>query len=106
MATIQEIKVAKSIGKRLRQSRENGGFNLAILASNLNMSVLGIVSIEDGNILSFEKSLSKYIRVANLYAKEIDADISDLCATTLTRIRETTAREWDILIPNFLKKRA
>lgn len=106
MATIQEIKVAKSIGKRLRQSRENGGFNLAILASNLNTCVLGIVSIEDGNILSFEKSLPKYIRAANLYAKEIDTDISDLCATTINHIRETTAREWDIPIPNFLKKRA
>jgi len=106
MATIQEIKVAKSIGKRLRQSRENGGFNLAILASNLNMSVLGIVSIEDGNIFSFEKSLPQYIQAANLYAQEIETDISDLCAATINHIKDTPSREWDIPIPNFLKKRA
>jgi DNA-binding XRE family transcriptional regulator len=106
MVTSEQIKITKAIGKRLRQSREEGGFNLAIVASKLNFSVVELVAIEDGNVLPFDKDILKYKDAALRYAREVDTDLSDLFIVQFQKIRQTTAKDWDVSIPVFLRKRS
>jgi transcriptional regulator with XRE-family HTH domain len=104
MAGVEQIKIAKLIGKRLRISREQQGYNLAILASKLKMSVVQIVAIEDGNIFSFNKSIDRFSENAQIYAKELGLSLEGLDSAA-KQIRNTTAKEWSIEIPAFLRKR-
>ena len=103
--SLDQFKAAKTIGKRLRHFREEGGFNLAILASKLNFSVLDLVAIEAGNLLHFEKDILKFKDAALLYASEIDVDLGGLSLEEFQRISQITAKEWKVSIPNFLRKR-
>ncbi|QWD63864.1 hypothetical protein [Polynucleobacter sp. MWH-UH2A] len=104
MANVEQIKIAKLIGKKLRANREKQGHNLAILASKLQMSVVELVAIEDGNIFSTKKSFHQFIEGAQAYAKEISAHIEEF-SSPAKKIQSTTAKEWDIEIPAFLRKK-
>ena len=104
MAGVEQIKIAKLIGKRLRESREKQGYNLAILASKLKMSVVQIVAIEDGNIFSFNKSIDQFLESAQTYAQELGLTLEELDSPA-KQIESTTAKEWNINIPTFLRKR-
>ena len=104
MAGVEQIKVAKLIGKRLRESREKQGYNLAILASKLKMSVVQIVAIEDGNIFSFNKSIDQFSESAQIYANELGLSLEELDSPA-KQIESTTAKDWNVDIPAFLRKR-
>ena len=104
MAGVEQIKIAKLIGKRLRANREKQGYNLAILASKLKMSVVQIVAIEDGNIFSFNKSIDQFSESAQTYANELGLTLEELDSPA-KQIESTTAKEWNINIPTFLRKK-
>jgi predicted transcriptional regulator len=104
MASVEQIKIAKLIGKQLRASREKQGYNLAILASKLQMSVVEVVAIEDGNIFSAKKSFDQFLEGAKIYAEEIGECIEEF-PSPLKEVETTTAKEWGIEIPAFLRKR-
>ncbi len=104
MANAEQIKIAKLIGKRLRDNRERQGYNLAILASQMHMSVVEIVAIEDGNIFSGKKTFNQFLENAKAYAQEIGTCIEEL-ANPAKKIESITAKDWSIEIPAFLRKR-
>ena len=104
MAELGQIKIAKLIGRHLRASREKQGHNLAILASKLQMSVVEIVAIEDGNIFAAKRSFDQFLKGANIYAQEMGVSLDEF-SNPAKKIESTTAREWNIEIPAFLRKR-
>lgn len=104
MAGVDQIKIAKLIGKNLRANRERQGHNLAILASKLRMSVVEIVAIEDGNIFSFEESIERFSEGAHAYALELGVNLQEILNPT-KQIKSITAKEWNVEIPPFLRKK-
>jgi transcriptional regulator with XRE-family HTH domain len=104
MAGVEQIKAAKLLGKRLRKVREEQGFNLAILASKLKMTVVELVAIEDGNLYAFDNSLEKFSESANLYGQEIGVDLAKAANSEIRATPEIT-KEQDITIPHFLMKK-
>jgi transcriptional regulator with XRE-family HTH domain len=104
MPGLEQIKIAKLIGKSLRANREKQGHNLAILALKLQMSVVEIVAIEDGNIFSFEKSIEKFLESAHAYAHELGVSLEETY-NTVKKIKSITAKEWNLEIPVFLRKK-
>ena len=104
MLGTEQIKAAKLLGKHLRKEREKQGFNLAILASNLKLTVVEIVAIEDGNLYAFDHSLDKFSEYSGLYAKAIGFDLSKEFAP-IENLTSITAKEWDVPIPAFLKRK-
>ncbi|MBU3555669.1 RodZ family helix-turn-helix domain-containing protein [Polynucleobacter sp. UB-Piko-W3] len=103
MAGLEQIKAAKLLGKRLRKVREEQGFNLAILASTLKVTVVELVAIEDGNLYAFDNSLEAFSESADRYAQAVRFDSS--CATSPTKEEgPITAKELDMSIPHFLRK--
>ena len=104
MAGVDQIKIAKLIGKNLRANRERQGHNLAILASKLRMSVVEIVAIEDGNIFSFEESIERFSEGAHAYALELGINLQEILNPT-KQIKSITAKEWNLEIPVFLRKK-
>ena len=107
MVGTEQIKAAKLLGKHLRKEREKQGFNLAILASTLKLTVVEIVAIEDGNLYAFDHSLDKFSELSGLYANAMGMDLASDFASTekITSIAAITAKEWDIPIPAFLKRK-
>ncbi len=103
MAGLEQIKAAKLLGKRLRKVREEQGFNLAILAAKLKFTVVEIVAIEDGNLYAFENSFEKFSGSADLYAKEVGADMSSK-SDPIKVAERVTAKDCDESIPHFLRK--
>ena len=99
MVNAEDIRTAKSIGKFLRQIREEKGFNLAIVASQLKLTVMEVVSIENGNVLS--KGVSSFMAVADQYAKEMNVDLNKF---TVDQVKKVTTKELNIDIPAFLRK--
>jgi cytoskeletal protein RodZ len=104
MAGAEQIKAAKLLGKHLRKEREKQGFNLAILASTLKLTVVEIVAIEDGNLYAFDHCLEKFSEFSGLYAKTIGVDLTQ-SPDSIEKITSVTANEWDVAIPAFLKKK-
>jgi hypothetical protein len=104
MVATEQLKAAKELGKFLRKGREKQGFNLAILASTLKWTVVEIVAIEDGNLYAFDHSLEKFSQSAHLYANAIGVDITK-SADPLDSITTVTAKDWEVPIPAYLKKR-
>ena len=104
MVSSEQIKAAKLLGKHLRNAREEQGFNLAILAAKLKLTVVQLVAIEDGNLYPFDKSIDKFSDSARLYAAEMGLNLPE--PNNLTeKIQEVTAKEWDIAMPQFLLKK-
>lgn len=104
MAGVEQIKTAKLLGKRLRIVREEQGFNLAILAAKLKMTVVELVAIEDGNLYAFDNSLEKFSQSAHLYEQEIGIDLAEVTNPKTNATLEIT-KEQDVAIPRFLMKR-
>lgn len=103
MAGLEQIKAAKLLGKRLRKAREGQGFNLAILASSLKLSVVQLVAIEDGNLFAFDHSLEAFSESANLYAQKVGVDLSET-TSSVKKVISVTANKWEVSIPLFLRK--
>jgi len=104
MAGIEQIKAAKLLGKRLRKIREEQGFNLAILASKLKMTVVELVAIEDGNLYAFDNSVEKFSQSADLYGQEIGIDLAEAASPEI-RATPAITKDLEIAIPRFLMKR-
>ena len=68
------------------------------------MSVVEIVAIEDGNIFSFNRSIDRFSENAQIYAQELGLTLEELDSPA-KQIESTTAKEWNIEIPAFLRKR-
>ena len=107
MLGTEQIKAAKQLGKRLRKERERQGFNLAILASTLKLTVVQIVAVEDGNLYAFDHSLDKFSEISGLYASAMGIDLANEFASIekKTSTAAITAKEWDLLIPAFLRRK-
>ena len=103
MIITEQIKSAKLIGKYLRKVREEQGFNLAILASKLQFTVVELVAIEDGNLFAFDQSLEKFSEHAQLYSKEMDTNFFDP-SHPVEEIKTPTVNDLGISIPHFLRK--
>lgn len=104
MASVEQIKAAKLLGKRLRKVREDRGFNLAILASKLKFTVVELVAIEDGNLYAFDNSSERFSEAAHLYAVEIGANLLEP-PNSIEKLKTVTAKEWEVSIPHFLRKK-
>lgn len=100
--TIQDIEQAKKVGKMLRSAREEQGHNLAILASQCQMSVVQLVALEDGNANIFDKDREQMQASALVYANVLGLDFSVLNASNI--VLDKTQREWTKEIPLFLRK--
>jgi len=88
----------RAIGRRLKVARESQGHNLAILASQCNLSVVQLTAIERGDSLAFARSSSTLIQAIHTYANVLGASIQ------ATEALEKKPEE-DIHIPAFLRKK-
>ena len=105
MARSKQIKDVKSIGRQLRAAREDQGYNLAILANKLELSVVQLVAIEDGNIHRFNKSMEMLLSFACIYAQELGVEMDALPIRDIDNSKISYDENVEIVIPSFLKKR-
>lgn len=104
MRAIEDIKVAKVIGRQLRKAREEQGHNLAILAPNLGLSVVRLIAIEEGNASAFGNSISMLIAHARQYANELGIMLSGI-ELVQGNSQDNAVEDLDSPIPLFLRKR-
>lgn len=102
MTTLQEIKEAKALGKKLRLAREEQGHNLAILASQCGMSVVQLVALEAGNYFAFHGNLEEMLVNAATYAKALEVRVSE--PTSIVPHSLTESANAEMYIPPFLRK--
>lgn len=98
MVTAVSSKHVRNLGKRLKEERESQGHNLAILASQCNLSVTQLTAIERGDSLPFARSQSSLRVATESYAKVLGVDISPT-------EQMNPLIEDDIYIPEFLRKK-
>jgi len=88
----------RAIGRRLKVARESQGHNLAILASQCNLSVVQLTAIERGDSLAFARSQSNLLKAIEAYASILVVSIQ------ATEVLEQKPDE-DVYIPEFLRKK-
>ena len=102
MLKSEEVKKAKELDKKLRIAREEQGHNLAILAKDLNLSVVALVNLENANLTAFKDSLDLYLDSARAYSLKLQVKQISQISEPLIKIA-THAFELDV--PLFLKKK-
>lgn len=102
MTTLQEIKEAKALGKKLRLAREARGHNLTVLASQCGMSVVQLVALEAGNYFAFHGNLEEMLINAATYANALEVRVSE--PTSLVPHSLTQSANAEMYIPPFLRK--
>ena len=88
----------RAIGRRLKAARESQGHNLAILASQCNLSVVQLTAIERGDSPAFARLQSNLLKAIEAYANVLGVSIQ------ATEALEKKPEE-DIHIPAFLRKK-
>lgn len=103
MATWQEVKRAKELGKKLRIAREEQGHNMAILASQCGLSVVQLSALELGNHHAFNNSDPEMRSIAIHYAKALNVDLDS--ESPSANVMRVTQKDWEESIPYFLRKK-
>ena len=88
----------RALGRQLREARECQGHNLAILASQCNLSVVQLTALERGDTLAFARSQSSLLVAIQAYAKLLGISTDDIEGLS-------NGLEDSIFIPEFLRKK-
>jgi len=102
MVSLQQIKKAKELGKKLRIAREGQGQNLAILADQCRTTMVKLAALEAGNHFAFGNSIESLYGVAADYARVLSVDIGGPVHSEKLATIETAHS--DPFIPCFLRK--
>lgn len=103
VATIQEIKKAKEIGKFLRTARQEQGLNLTSLAHKTGMPISQLLALENANFYTFINNPEEMYERAQTFAQALGIDISTNVCTRHSS--STVSAKSDIFIPYFLRKK-
>ena len=101
---LAEIQSFKQIGRRLRHERENRGLTLPAVAGLCGMSISELVRIENGELLGFKQALDSTLQNAELYAKALDVELSEM-GRQRHEMSEINAKNDEVFIPVFLRKK-
>lgn len=99
MSSALELKIAKSIGKQLREARESQKGALSGLARSLGCSVSELMALECGNPFAFSGSMERLLDRARCYADELKLTLRDDPLPPPERQKALT-----VPIPDFLRK--
>lgn len=101
MASLEELRNAKELGKTLRITRQKLGLSLLSVANRSGLSISIISALENGNHFTFIKSAVEQYEYANAYAKALNIEISNDLNTLKPKLTESP----DLFIPYFLRKK-
>ncbi|NBY16895.1 MAG: hypothetical protein EBQ78_04445 [Betaproteobacteria bacterium] len=104
--TLQNIKRAKDLGKKLRIAREGQGQNLAILASQCGLSVVKLVALESGNHYPFNNNIQEMLACAGNYARLLGFDILTQASANENSLLPDANESFTQVIPQFLIKKS
>jgi transcriptional regulator with XRE-family HTH domain len=102
MATAQELKNAKELGRLLQSARQREGMSLASLSKLTGISTARLVALEDGNFYFFINNGEEMNDVAVVYALALAIEIPEHLRANQS---STTAAKTDVFIPYFLRKK-
>lgn len=103
MTSLQEIKKAKELGKKLRIAREKQGLSLAATSSQCGISVIHLLSLEAGSHFVFNNDIEELYACAERYAAVLQMDTEQLESRAQTSPMANEKHEQ--VIPHFLRKK-
>lgn len=103
VATMQEIKKAKEIGKFLRTARQDQGLSLTTLGHKAEIPIAQLLALESGNFYTFINNPEKMYERANAYAKALGVDLKTI--TSIRQLNPAVNSKTDAFIPYFLRKK-
>lgn len=101
MASVQEIRNAKELGKHLRANRQKLGLSLLHVARQSGISIAKLNALESGNHYAFISSSIELFECANGYAKTLKIDIPIHLKPSFSNSAANTG----VFIPYFLRKK-
>jgi transcriptional regulator with XRE-family HTH domain len=100
---LAEIQSFRQIGKRLRHEREVRGLTLPAVAGLCGMTISELVRIENGELLGFKQILKDALNNAEVYAKALDVELSNVDRQYSELAMN--AENDEVFIPVFLRKK-
>ena len=101
---LAEIQSFRSLGKRLRNAREQRGLTLAALSASCGLGIHELVRIESGELLGFKQAPADTLSHADMYAKVLNLQLDELHGSHSEK-SDVVSSEEDLYIPAFLRKR-
>lgn len=103
MASDQELKNAKELGKILRASRQNLGLSLLSIANQSGISMAKLNAVENGNHFGFINNSKEMYEYATIYAKTLKIEIPEHLGIKHTN--QVSVTNSAVFIPYFLRKK-